>query len=135
MATGDFHRVSKDVRAWLGSLVGVGDGYAALVRRQKLRQWAFGAAVIAGFVLSGVVGYAIGTSGGNDADRAREAGTIAGEVRGTAVGTLEGYEGSFRSARERAYDAEYRDAYLAAYRDAFEQADLATPEQVTVSGP
>jgi hypothetical protein len=135
MASGGFHRALRGARAWLGGVVGAGDGYAALVRRQKLKQLAIGAAVFAGFVLSGVAGYAIGSSGGSDPGAARQAGSIAAEVRGTAVGSLEGYESAFRSARERAYEAAYREAYTAAYRDEFEQADLATPEIVKVSGP
>lgn len=127
--------MAKDARAWLGGVVGAGDGYAALVRREKLRKWALAVAVLAAFVVSGVAGYAIGSSGGDEPDRAREAGTVAGEVRGRAVGALDGYERAFRSARQRAYDTAYRDAYAAAYRDEFERADLATPRQVAVSAP
>ena len=135
MASRDFHRVLKDVRAWLGSTVGSGDGYRSAGRRHVLRQWALASAAIVGFVAIGVGGYAIGASQVGDADTAYRAGMTAGEQRGKAVGTREGYASAFKPARERAYDAAYNEAYRTAYRDAFEKADLAAPRHVKVSGP
>jgi hypothetical protein len=135
MASRDFHRVLKDVQAWLGSIVGSGDGYASTVRRRVLRQWALALAAVVGFVAIGVGGYAIGASQVRDADTAHQAGMTAGEQRGTAVGVREGYASAFRPARQRAYDAAYHEAYRTAYRDAFETADLAAPRRVKVSGP
>lgn len=135
MATRDLHRVLEGGRARLGGFVGAGDGYAAFARRRLLRHWALLLPVIVGFIAVAVAGYAIGAAQHGDADSAREAGTIAGEVRGAAVGALEGYPDAYRSARRHGFDAAYREAYSAAYRDAFERADLAAPSQVQVSGP
>jgi hypothetical protein len=123
------------VRDWLGGVVGSGDGYAALVRRERLRRWAIGVAVLGAFILVAVAGYALGGLQASDGDAARQAGTAAGEKRGAAVGEREGYRSAFRSAREEAYDAAYREAYTAAYMKEFEQADLAAPRNVEVSGP
>ncbi len=137
MASRDFHRVLKDVRARLGNFVGSGDGYwyTSIVRRRILRQWALASAVIVGFVAIGVGGYAIGASQVGDADTAYQAGATAGEQRGTEVGTREGYASAFRPARKRAYDAAYHEAYRTAYLEAFERADIAAPRRVKVSGP
>jgi hypothetical protein len=138
MASGGLHRVLRDVRSWLGSLVGAGDGYAALVRREQLRKLGIATAVFGAFILAGVGGCALGSAQVGDAADARQAGVAAGEKRGAAVGEREGYRSAFRSAREDAYDAAYREAYTAAYRDAFEEADLDLPstvEVVEVSGP
>lgn len=135
MASRDFHQVPKDVRAWLGGLVGSGDSYPAFVRRQKLRQFASVATVIAGLIAIGLGGYAIGASQVGDAGSAQQEGADAGEERGAAVGAREGYESAFRSARKRAFEQAYDQAYAAAYREAFESSDLAAPRQVKVSGP
>jgi len=134
MAARDLDRAPTGIRARLGELVGSGEGYAAFVRRQKLRQWSVIAAVLAGLVAIAVVGYAIGSSQAGDAAAARQAGAAAGAQRGAAAGARDGYAGAFRAARERAYDAAYREAYVAAYRDTFERADLPAPETVPVSG-
>lgn len=111
------------------------DGYVVHLARRGLRRWKLVAAVLAGCLAIGLVGYAIGASKVSDADRAREAGTVAGEQLGDAAGTSQGYASAFKRARGRAFDAGYRDAFRAAYLDAFEQADLAAPDAVTVSGP
>jgi hypothetical protein len=138
MASGDLHRVLRDMRSRLGSLVGTGDGYAALVRREQLRKLGLVTAVFGAFVLAGVGGCALGSAQVGDAEDARQAGIAAGEKRGAAVGEREGYRSAFRAARDEAYDAAYQEAYTAAYRDAFEKADLDLPgsvEVVEVSGP
>ena len=135
MASFDVHKLLEDARAWLGRMVGAGDGYAAFVRRRALGQWALAAAVIVGFVATGVAGYAIGAAQVGDVDSAQEAGTVAGAQRGTAVGRREGYASTFKPARERAYDKAYDEAYITAYREAFGRADLAAPDHVKVSGP
>ena len=62
MASRDFHRVSTDVRAWLGGVVGSGDGYAAWTRRNALRRWGLVALVLLAFVAIAIGGYAIGAS-------------------------------------------------------------------------
>ncbi|HET6829883.1 MAG TPA: hypothetical protein VFH44_00905 [Solirubrobacterales bacterium] len=123
------------MRSRLGSIVGPSGGYAALVRREKLRQWALAGAVFVAFVACGVVGCSIGSSQAGDAQDARQAGTIAGEERGAKVGAREGYRSAFSAAREDAYDAAYQEAYTTAYRKAFERADLAEPQSVKVSAP
>ena len=135
MASRDFHRVSTDVRAWLGGVVGTGDGYAAWTRRNALRRWGLVALVLLAFVAIAIGGYAIGASQVGDGDSARQAGADAGEQRGAALGTREGYGKAFRSAREQAFGPAYRDAYRAAYLGAFDRADLAAPGHVPVSGP
>ena len=135
MASLDMHKLLEDVRERFAGLVGSGDGYAAFTRRRALRRWGIATAVIVGFVVAGVAGYAIGATQVSDADSAQQAGMDAGAQRGTAVGTREGYASTFKPARERAYDKAYDAAYVTAYRDAFEQADLAVPQHVKVSGP
>jgi hypothetical protein len=135
MASRDFHRVSTDVRAWLGGVVGSGDGYAAWTRRNALRRWGLVALVLLGFVAIAIGGYAIGASQVGDVDSARQAGMEAGEQRGSAVGTREGYGKAFRAAREQAFEPAYRDAYRSAYLGEFDQADLSAPGHVPVSGP
>lgn len=135
MVSRDFHRVPTNVRAWLGSVAGSGDGYRAFARRRVLRRLAFALAAIVVFVGIGVGGYAIGASQVGEIDTARQVGMTAGEARGTAVGTREGYASTFRSAREHAYDVAYRDAYGTAYRHAFERAGLPAPRHVKVPGP
>src|SRR4029079_5942774 len=100
MASRDFHRGPKDVRDWLGGIVGSGEGYAAFVRRRALRRWALIAAAIIGLGAVAGVGYAIGASQVDDAASARQEGMTAGEQRGTAVGAREGYARAFKHARE-----------------------------------
>ena len=136
MASFDVHKLLEDVRARLGGVFGSGDGYASFTRRRALRQWGIAAAVIIGFVATGVAGYAIGAAQVGDVDSAQQAGMVAGTEKGTAVGTREGFASTFKPARERAFDKAYDQAYVTAYRDAFERADLAVPSQVkVVSGP
>ena len=69
MASRDFHRVSTDVRAWLGGVVGSGDGYAVWTRRNALRRWGLVALVLLAFVAIAIGGYAIGASQAGDVDR------------------------------------------------------------------
>jgi hypothetical protein len=135
MGSFDVHKLLESLRGWFGGLIGTGDGYAAFTRRRVLRLWGIAAAVIVGFVVCGVAGYAIGDAQVGDADSAQQEGMAAGAKRGTAVGAREGYASTFKPARRHAYDKAYGEAYTAAYNDAFEQADLPAPEHVTVSEP
>ena len=83
----------------------------------------------------GAAGYLLGASNAIDERAATAAGEAAGEVRGVAVGARDGWEATFRSARERAYDAAYARAARAAYLEELDQADLATPRTVRLSVP
>ncbi len=109
--------------------------YAAWRGRQVHRRWVLGVAATIALAAIGLGGYAIGASQGTDADQAYETGTAEGGQRGTVLGTLQGYASAYGPARERAYDAAYRTAYQRAYRAEFDDADLAVPQRVLVSGP
>lgn len=99
------------------------------------RRWVLGSAATIALAVIGLGGYAIGASQRTDADQAYQAGAAEGGQRGAVLGTFEGYARAHRPARERAYDAAYRTAYRNAYRAEFEDADLAVPGRVLVSGP
>ena len=62
MASFDIHKLLEDLRERFAGLVGSGDGYAAFTRRRALRRWGVATAVIVGFVVAGVAGYAIGSA-------------------------------------------------------------------------
>lgn len=119
----------------LESAVNSSDGYTARLIRHLRRNSFVVVVVLICFLAIFVGGHEIGASQTENAATAEQEGTAAGERRGSAEGQREAYASAFRPARERAYDAAFRDAYRAAYRDAFEQAGLAVPVDVKVSGP
>ena len=82
MASFDVHKVLEDLRARFAGVVGLGDGYAAFTRRRALRRWGIATAVIVGFVVAGVAGYALGVGAGGRR-RQRSAGR---DGRGSATG-------------------------------------------------
>ena len=131
----DSHSMLKDGLSRLEDAVNSSDGSTARLVRYLRRHSFVVTVVLICFVAIFIGGHEIGASQVEDAGSAEQAGTAAGERRGSAAGEREGYASAFRPARERAYDAAYREAYRAAYRDAFEQAGLAVPVDVKVSGP
>jgi hypothetical protein len=137
MGVDDFQKDRTSLRAWIGRLLGEGEGYKAYLRRRRLRRAGIAAAVLALFAAFAVGGYAIGSSKVGDADSYRQAGTAAGRDRGAAVDTSQAYDRAYEPARDSAFKAAYREAFVSSYRDAFEKADLALPSssQVKVSGP
>ena len=135
MASFDVHKLLEDARAWLGRMVGAGDGYAAFVRRRALGQWAPRRGRDRRFCRDRRRRLRDrGCAGGRRRQRSG-GGDGCGAKRGTAVGRREGYASTFKPARERAFDKAYDEAYVTAYREAFAQGDLAAPDHVKVSGP
>ena len=92
-------------------------------------------AVVVVALIAGFGGYHLAASKGVDVDAAQQAATHAGERRGHAIAARHAYARGFKATRRHAYEAAYRKAYGSAYRAEFDEAGLAAPETVKVSGP
>jgi len=130
-----FEEERSGLRDRVGNLLGEGDGYAAYLRRHRIRVWGAAAAVVLLAFAFAVGGYAIGTAQVGDAETIQDSAFAEGAQQGTAAGIREGHDRTYDAARKQAYEAAYDDAYVSSYRDAFEKAGITPPSNVEVKGP
>lgn len=130
-----FDQERSGLRDRIGTLLGAGDGYAAYLRRHRIKQWtAVSAVVLLAFAFA-IGGYLLGASQVGDAETIQDSAFVNGQKQGTAAGIHEGYESAYEPARKQAYADAYDDAYVKSYREAFEKAGLSAPSDVQVTGP
>lgn len=105
-------------------------------RERRLRAATVIVAVLAIALFTASAGYKIGTSGGEDLDAARAAGTEVGETA-AAKGkeTDEGYDAGFKYGRKIGFAGSYATGYRQAFEDLFEAAGLPSPGGTAPDAP
>jgi flagellar biosynthesis/type III secretory pathway protein FliH len=86
-------------------------------------------------VVSGVGGYLIGNSTGEDLDAARAQGQEAGEKAGAARGAAKGFATGFKKGRDKGFGKAYAPSYKKSYAQAFEDSGLEKPSKSEIKVP